>query len=109
MVVETPQKSRYSTSVVSDAQVPPDSPTRYESASVRKHPMVMLTGLWLILLVLGWLSISEIVSPGADTPMPKTPIAQTEQEQSSSFGVLGAIAGSCAVLSLLLSHKLDRN
>jgi hypothetical protein len=93
------------------AAVPiPPSPTRYTQPSgMRKHPMIVLTGLWLVLLVLGWLSMSEILSPGADAPLPKTTIGQVkQQDQSSSLGVLGAVAAGCAVLSLMLSQKLDR-
>ncbi len=88
----------------------PPSPTRYTQPSgMQKHPMIVLTGLWLVLLVLGWLSMSEIISPGADAPLPKTTIGQVkQQDQSSSLGVLGAVAAGCAVLSLMLSQKFDR-
>jgi hypothetical protein len=87
----------------------PPSPTRYsQPLRLRTHPMIVLTGLWLVLLVLGWLSMSEIISPGADAPLPKTAIGQTRQDEQSSLGVLGAIAAGCAGLSLLLSQKFDR-
>ncbi len=94
-----------------DDDVPPipASPTRYTQPSgIRQHPMMVLTGLWLVLLVLGWLSMSEIISPGADAPLPKTAIVAAKQDQSSSLGVLGAVAAGCAVLSLMLSQKFDR-
>ncbi len=88
----------------------PPSPTRYtQPIGMRSHPIIVLTGLWLVLLVLGWLSMSEIISPGADAPLPKTTIGQVkQQDQSSSLGVLGAVAAGCAVLSLMLSQKFDR-
>jgi hypothetical protein len=87
----------------------PPSPTRYsQPLKLRTHPMIVLTGLWLVLLVLGWLSMSEIISPGADAPLPKTAIVQAKQDESASLGVLGAIAAGCAGLSLLLSQKFDR-
>jgi hypothetical protein len=85
------------------------SPTRYTQPSrMRPHPMMVLTGLWLVLLVLGWLSMAEILSPGADAPLPKTTIGQVKQDQNSSLGVLGAVAAGCAVLSLMLAQKIDR-
>ena len=112
--METPQNPKYSSTVANrvknrDRLRHAQSPTRYESGGVRNRPMILLTGLWLVLLVVGWMSMSEIISPGIDAPMPKTPIAKVEQDQNSSFGVLGAVAASCAVLSLLLSHRFDRH
>jgi hypothetical protein len=89
--------------------IPIASRTRYRQPSqIRQHPMIVLTGLWLVLLVFGWLSMSEILSPGQDAPLPKTAIVTPQQDQNSSLGILGSIAVGCAVLSLLLSHKLDR-
>ncbi len=94
---------------VADRPPIPPSPTRYRQPSqIRQHPMIVLTGLWLVLLVFGWLSMSEILSPGQDAPLPKTAIVTPQQDQSSSLGVLGSIAVGCAVLSLLLSQKIDR-
>ncbi|MFM2430823.1 MAG: hypothetical protein RLZZ511_2036 [Cyanobacteriota bacterium] len=85
------------------------SPTRYrQSNALQQRPLIVLTGLWLVLIVLGWLSMSEILSPGATAPLPKTPIAQAKQQESSSLGLLGALAGGCAALSLLLAQKYDR-
>ncbi|MBE9029942.1 hypothetical protein IQ266_09405 [filamentous cyanobacterium LEGE 11480] len=108
--METPHNRPYLPPVTrTPRSIGPTSPTRYaQEGGVRKHPMIILTGIWLVLLVLGWLSMSEIISPGADVPLPKTTIAQVEKDQSSSLGVLGAIAGGCAVLSLLLAQKIDR-
>jgi hypothetical protein len=95
--------------IVADPPPPIASPTRYRQPSqIRQHPMIVLTGLWLVLLVFGWLSMSEILSPGQDAPLPKTAIVTPQQDQSSSLGVLGSIAVGCAVLSLLLSQKIDR-
>jgi hypothetical protein len=87
----------------------PETPTRYRPPfQMRSNPIVVLTGIWLVVIILGWLSMSEIISPGADAPMPKTKIAQVKQEQNSSLGVLGVVAASCAIVSLLLSNKIDR-
>lgn len=87
----------------------PETPTRYRPPfQMRKNPIVVLTGIWLVVMILGWLSMSEIISPGADAPLPKTKIARAQQEQNSSLGVLGAVAASCAIVSILLSHKIDR-
>jgi hypothetical protein len=87
----------------------PETPTRYNPPfRLRKNPIVVLTGLWLVVMILGWLSMSEIISPGADAPLPKTKIARVNQEQNSSLGILGAVAASCALVSVLLSNKIDR-
>jgi hypothetical protein len=85
------------------------SPTRYRQPNaLQQRPLVVVTGIWLVLLVLGWLSMSEILSPGANAPLPKTPIAQAKQQEGASLGLLGALAGGCAALSLLLAQKYDR-
>jgi hypothetical protein len=112
--MESPHKQPYLPPVVrpEDADrppIPPNSPTRYSQPNrLGQHPMIVITGIWLVLLVLGWLSMSEIISPGADAPLPKTAIVAAQPDQSSSLGMLGAIAAGCAVLSLLLAQKIDR-
>lgn len=82
-----------------------------ESANAKgfwKTPVIFLTGIWLVLMILGWLSMAEIISPGANAPLPKTPIAEAQREKNSSLGVLGAIAASCALVSVLLAQKMER-
>jgi hypothetical protein len=73
-----------------------------------KYPAIALVGIWLVLMLLGWLSMSEIISPGATKPLPKTPIALAQRGKDSSLGLLGALAASCAVVSVLLAQKMDR-
>jgi hypothetical protein len=84
------------------------TPPREAKSGFRQHPVIFLTGIWLVLMVLGWLSMAEIISPGAKAPLPKTPIATVQREKNSSLGVLGAIAASCAVVSVLLAQKMER-
>jgi hypothetical protein len=81
---------------------------RPQPTGFRQHPVLVLTGIWLVLMVLGWLSMAEIISPGVNAPLPKTPIAAAQREKSSSLGVLGAIAVSCAVVSVLLAQKMEQ-
>jgi hypothetical protein len=81
---------------------------RPQPKGFRQHPVIVLTGIWLVLMVLGWLSMAEIISPGANAPLPKTPIATAQREKNSSLSVLGAIAVSCAVMSVLLAQKMER-
>jgi hypothetical protein len=87
---------------------PPDRLRPPKRPLLMKYPAIALMGIWLILMVLGWLSMSEIISPGATTPLPKTPIAIAQREKDSSLGLLGALAVSCAVVSVMLAQKMDR-
>jgi hypothetical protein len=98
-----------------------NSRPRYtQSAGGRKQVIMIFAGLWLILLLLGGLSVAEIVSLGSDLPPPPLPSLETgttspqitlppaPQRPNSALGVLGAIAGSCIGLSFLLSRKIAR-
>ncbi len=112
-------------------KTPPNSATRYvRSDGGHKYPIVLLSGFWILSVMVGWLSISDLISPGAEPQLPletivqkKSPVQVQERSpgqqlvqtitvrtppsgQDSPLGVLGAIASGCIILSLLLSRKI---
>lgn len=83
----------------------------------RRHPFLCLTGTWLVMLMLGWVSIRGLVYTDASplesektqaevvAAAPQPQVVQPSQA-ASSFGMLVILALCCAGATLLLARQL---
>jgi hypothetical protein len=76
---------------------------------LHRRPLILVIGLWLVLVGIGWFAMVDLVSPGRDEVIVATAVPAAQAEQTSSLGVLGSIALSCAAVSVVLAHKLNHS
>ncbi len=87
----------------------------------RRHPFLCLTGMWVLMISLGWMSAKGILYADsapleaekttetvveASQPQPQPRSYQQNQATASSFGALIILALCCAGTTLLLARQL---
>lgn len=87
----------------------------------QRHPILLWSGSWLVLVLVSWLAISGLTytntAPIAiDSPSPEAVTQPTQltqpqrqfqpQKPATSFGLIVGVAGACAMASALLARQL---